>query len=121
MVKGPGDKIEKQDYDSIEEYIADAMAEGYTIEAEDFEGRPCSFCGELLDFAVWMRDPDAVVTWDIRSHDPDEPEPEPYYFRYYYCSTECRTDAETVIVEQGSYEEFGEPDHIHKDELEGFA
>lgn len=121
MVEGPGDKIDEDDYDSIEEYIADAMAEGYTIEASDFEGRPCSYCGELLDFAEWMQNPDSVETWDIRVQDPDQSEPEPYYARYYFCSETCRKEARKDEGWLTGESAHGEEDRIHKDELEGMV
>lgn len=119
MVEGPSDKIDKDDYDSVAEYITDAMAEGYTIEASDFEGRPCTWCGDLLDFAEWMQDPSVVVTWDIRVQDPDESEPEPYYARYYYCSEECKKADRRAVMENSGMHPYGEEDRIHVDRLEG--
>lgn len=119
MVETPDEKIDEDEFDSVEEYIAACMDAGYTIEAEDFEGRPCSYCGELLDFAEWMRDPDAVVTWDIRVHEPDEPEPEPYFARYYFCSEECRDNATRDDGWLTGETDYGEPNHIHEDDVEG--
>lgn len=116
-MKSPIDNLDKdpEDYDSVREYIADCMEAGYTIEAEDFEGRPCSYCGELIDFVDW---PDNVVIWDIRVHDPDKDEPEPYVARYYFCSEDCKQEScsdEDWLSGEGKY---GEEDRLHIDEID---
>ena len=106
----PSEKVDIEEYDSLGAYLSDAMDAGYTLEAEDFEGRDCAYCGETIPFVDW---PDGVVTWDVRVHDPDEDEPEPYYARYYYCSEECRHDAKLEP------ESHAEPTMIHVDDIEG--
>lgn len=98
-----------EDYDSIEEYIREQMEDGIEVTAEDFEGRDCAHCGETIPFTEF---PDGVVTWDVPVHDPDEPEPEPYYARYYYCSEECKR-ANARIAKSES-----EPDMIHEDDID---
>lgn len=50
--------------------------------------------------------------WDIRVQDPDEPEPDPYYARYYYCSEECKLDA---MHDGGS---DASPEMIHEDDID---
>ena len=89
-MKSPGDKIDPADYDDVATYIAEAMAEGYTIEADDFEGRPCAYCGEVIPFADW---PQNVVTWDTPVVDPETGEKDPFIHRDYFCSEDCRSAA----------------------------
>lgn len=121
MVETPGDDVDPEDYDDLATYIHDAMADGYTIEASDFEGRPCSYCGDLLDFAEWQRNPDAVVTWDTRVHDPDCDEPEPYVHRDYFCSEECREQANRDVewLQNIDGRKHDDGDRIHVDDVEG--
>ena len=120
-MKSPADEHDIEDFDSVEEYIGACMDTGYTIEAADFEGRPCAFCGELIDFARVMRDPDVdVPTHDIEVGDPETGENEPYVDRHYFCSEDCRDEA-TGSVEWffNGQTEHVEPDRIHVDDLEG--
>lgn len=113
----PKDKVDIEDFDSVGEYIAAAMEAGYTIEAEDFEGRPCSYCGTLIDFVDW---PENVVAWDIREQDPDDP-PTGYYHRNYFCSDECKSNAMRDEAWLSGEASHGEADVIHEDDLEGMA
>lgn len=109
MVQSPDD-IDPEDYDSIAEYLQDAFAEGFTIEAEDFEGRECDYCGDVIPFDGW---PENVVMWDIPVQEPDDDEPDDYYARYYFCSEECKREF------QRDADASADPDMIHEDELEG--
>lgn len=117
MVETPSDKIDKEDYENPTEYIEDAMEEGWTLEAEDFEGRRCAYCGEVLPFVDW---PDGVETWDTPVLEPDSLEREPYVQRDYFCSEECireaRTDSHWL---QSAHNRYDEGDRIHVDDLEG--
>lgn len=116
-MKGPSDKIDVDDYDDLREYISDAMAEGYTIEAEDFEGRPCAYCGDTIPFVDW---PEGVVLWQTAVVDGETGGKEPYIQRDYFCSEECKhdamRDAEWLADENGRRHDDG--DRIHVDELE---
>ena len=96
--------------DDIREAIEEAMEEGFEVTAEDFEGRDCAYCGDLIPFTEW---PENVVTWDIRVQEPGEPK-EPYFARYYYCSEECKKKAK----HQGQDVEVADPDIIHEDEID---
>ncbi|WP_135306342.1 hypothetical protein [Haloarcula amylovorans] len=109
MGNAPDDSDDIDDYDSIAEYVADAMAAGHTIDGDDLEGRDCQYCEELIPFADW---PESVVTWDIRIQEPGE-EPSDYYGRHYFCSNECRRQAHQDAEWSASHEA------IHEDELEG--
>jgi len=116
-MKGPSDNIDKDDYDRVEEYISDAMAEGYTIEADDFAGRQCSYCGEVIPFHEW---PENVVMWDTRVQEIGKDEPEPYIQRDYFCSEQCKLDAQRdeawLRHEDGARHDEG--DRIHVDDVE---
>lgn len=90
MVESPRDTVDIDDYDDIAAYIADAMAEGYTIEADDLEGQDCQYCGETIPFVEW---PDAVVLWDIPIMEPGDERPPDAYARYYFCSESCKKSA----------------------------
>lgn len=105
MVETPKDKLDADEYDDLEAWIGDAMAEGYTIEAEDFEGRECQYCGETIPFVDW---PEAVVFWDVQLIDSDE-----YYARYHFCSDDCKKSAMWDEDWSAEWEE------LHEDELEG--
>lgn len=115
MVETPGDKIDPDEYDDVGEYIADAMAEGYTIEAEDFEGRPCAYCGEMIPFVEW---PENVVMWDTEVQDMETGEKPGVIVRTYFCSEECKSSAvwDEEFVRNGS--EYQDPDRIDEDQLE---
>jgi Zn finger protein HypA/HybF involved in hydrogenase expression len=95
--------------DDLEEHIREQLDEGIEVTAEDFEGRDCAHCTETIPFTEF---PDGVVTWDVRVHEPDEAEPEPYYARYYFCSEECKLEA----VQQPNHN--ADPDMIHEDDLD---
>lgn len=112
MAETPKDKIDIEDFDSVEEYISAAMNEGWTITAEDFEGRPCAYCGELLEFVDW---PENVVTWDIRIGVEEKTE---YFQRSYFCSEDCKKDAQydEEWLRDGS--PYDEGDRLHESELE---
>lgn len=117
MAKGPSDEIDVEDYDDLEAYIADAMAEGWTLEAEDFEGRQCAYCGDLIPFVDW---PEGVVTWDTEVVDPDTGETEPYIQRDYFCSEGCRHDAKRDAEWlQNPQDRPDEGDRIHVDDVDG--
>lgn len=115
MVETPADKLDIEDYDDIETYIADAMAEGYTLEAADFEGRQCAYCGETIPFAEF---PDAAVTWDVPIQEPGC-EPSGYVARHYFCSDDCRSDAKRDVQWNVDGEWHEEPDRIHEDDIAG--
>ncbi|QCW05265.1 hypothetical protein [Natrinema pallidum] len=121
MVETPADKIDIEDYDSIDSYIDDALEAGWTLEAEDFEGRPCAYCGDLIDYADVMGDPEFdVPTYDIRVTDPDADGPEPYIDRHYFCSADCRDTARrSTEWHLTGQTEHVEPDRIHIDDVEG--
>lgn len=94
MAKTPKDKLNIDDYDSVERWIADALDEGWTIEGEDFEGEQCHRCGEIVPFAEVQQDPDALIIWDVELKDtPDE------YARRYFCSDECKKAAQRAILD----------------------
>lgn len=107
-------------YDDVRDAIEDAMAEGIEVTGEDFEGRPCAYCGGLIDYAELMQNPDKEIpTYHIRVHDPDEPEPEPYVDQYYFCSEECRDEARSSMEWHTSPDDRDAVDRIHEDRLEG--
>lgn len=101
--------------DDIEEFIVEKMEEGLKIEAEDFEGRQCSYCGETIPFTDF---PDGVVTWDIRVQDPGE-DPEPYFARHYFCSEDCKKSAQYDEEWTRNGSEYEDPDMVPEDQLEG--
>lgn len=121
MVKSPNENSDIDDYDDPAEYIDAALEEGWTLEADDFEGRPCAFCGELIDYADVMGDPDhEVPTYDIQVADPDAGEDEPYVDRHYFCSTDCRKSARgSVEWHLRGQTEHAAPDWIHVDDVDG--
>lgn len=116
-MKSPKDRVDIDDYDSVEEYIAAAMKEGYVIEAEDFEGRPCAYCCETIPFTDF---PDGVVTWDVRVQDPGE-EPEPYFSRNYFCSEDCKKSAQYDEEWLRNGSECQDTDMVPEDQLEGMV
>jgi len=104
------------EYDSLVEYVSDAMADGYVIEAEDFEGRQCAYCGDMTPFVDF---PDGVETWDVTVQEPNLDEPEPYVHRHYFCSEICKSDAKRDILWNTEPQWHEEPEVIHVNELEG--
>jgi hypothetical protein len=117
-MKKPNNNNDQDDYDSIEQYIADAMADGYTIEADDFEGRECACCGEIIPFTDW---PNNVVQWDIGERDMESNEDTNYFYRYYFCSEDCKKDAQELAYTEGwpVSGKYGHPDHIAEENSKG--
>jgi len=100
--------------DDIEEYIRDKLENGIEVTADDFEGRPCFYCGEIIPFAEVQQNPDAVVTWDVQvMGEPDT------YHRDYFCSSECKSNAMTDpdYLRDGS--EYGDSDVLNIEMLDG--
>lgn len=92
--------------------------DGIEVTGEDFEGRPCSYCGETIDFAEWQRDPDAAVTWDIQIGDPETGETDDAVARHYFCSQECKRAAQRDEDWIRGDAEHGEPDRIREEDLD---
>lgn len=105
-------------FDDLAEDIRERMEEGILVTAEDFEGRPCAYCGELIDFVDW---PDNVVTWDVRVQEPGRDEPDPYVHRFYFCSESCKSAYERSEEHLQGDASHGEFDEIHVDELDDAA
>lgn len=106
--------------DDLENHIRSQLAEGIEVTAAAFEGRPCAKCGDLIDYAELMQTPGAEIpTYEIRVHDPDAVEPEPYVDRYYFCSEACRDAAKSSTDWHMADDDRDAVDRIHVDRLEG--
>lgn len=114
MVKTPKEKVDIDDFDSVEEYIGAAMSGGWTLEAEDFEGRDCAYCGETIPFDEWSEN---VVMWDIPVQEPGE-EATGYYMRRYFCSDGCKREfmCDGEMARNGSPHQ--DADELHEREME---
>jgi len=66
--------------DDLAEYIREQLEESKVVTADDLDGRPCTWCGDLIPFAEWER----AVVWDVPEMGNKE-----YVHRYHYCSEAC--------------------------------
>jgi hypothetical protein len=99
--------------DHLEEYICDQLENGIEVTADDFEGRQCFYCGEMVSFVDVQQDPDALVTWDVQVlGDPNR------YHRDYFCSEECKSDAMRDPSYLAGGSEYGDSDVLKTDDLE---
>lgn len=93
--------------EDVAEHIAEQLAEPTKMTAEDFEGRLCCYCGEMVPW-------DDLVTWDIQIHEAPD-----WVARNYFCSEECKRDSmNDAAFNKGEKTYYGEHDEIKKEDLD---